>query len=224
MATHSHDVLRHVSRVITETAGTAPEHVRDWLNITEGTEPRDAATVIIFDKDGPEAKVWVMQRHAQMKFAPNRVVFPGGGVDPIDQEDDDPLRAAAVREVIEEADVTLAPEDLYLWSRWVTPIFERRRYDTFFFVARLPEGQVARDVSGEADRADWMRPADLLAAHDAGVIQLLAPTWAVLKEMADLGSFEAVLAAAQERIVEPILGRIRLVGERLEWIYPGDPE
>src|SRR5690606_18220179 len=138
VATHSFDVLRHVSRVVTETAGTAPQHVRDWVKVTEGTTPRDAATVIIFDTDGRDAKVWVMQRHGQMQVAPNRIVFPGGGVDPVDLEQPDPLRAAAVREVAEEADVMLAPDDLFLWSRWVTPVFERRRYDTYFFVARLP--------------------------------------------------------------------------------------
>lgn len=221
MASHSHDVLRHVPRIITD-AGTAPPRMRDWLTITEGVTPRDAATVIVFDADGRDAKVWLMMRHGKMTFAPNRVVFPGGAVDPIDLSAPDPIRAAAVRELAEEADLHLTPEDLWLWARWITPVFESRRYDTWFFVARLPEGQQARDVSGEADRADWMRPADALAAHDAGVIQLLAPTWSVLKEMADLGSFDAVVAAASDRIVEPVLGEIRLVDDTYEWYYPGD--
>ena len=44
------------------------------------------------------------------------------------------------------------------WAHWVTPRFEPRRYDTWFFLAALPAGQQARDVSGEADRASWIEP------------------------------------------------------------------
>ena len=46
------------------------------------------------------------------------------------------------------------------WAHWITPEFEERRYDTWFFVAALPEGQRTRDVSGEADHTVWIRPAD----------------------------------------------------------------
>ena len=40
-------------------------------------------------------------------------------------------------------------------AHWVTPEFEPRRYDTWFFAALLPAGQVADDLTTEADQADW---------------------------------------------------------------------
>ena len=53
-------------------------------------------------------------------------------------------------------------------GRWVTPDFEPRRYDTFFFAALLPEGQIPDDDTSEADHADWTDPAELLAAYEIG--------------------------------------------------------
>ena len=49
------------------------------------------------------------------------------------------------------------------FAHWITPPIEPRRYDTKFFVAALPVGQEARDVSGEADEAAWLTPAEALA-------------------------------------------------------------
>ena len=61
-------------------------------------------------------------------------------------------------------------------GRWVTPEFEPRRYDTFFFAALLPEGQIPDDDTSEADHADWTDPAELLAAYEMGEAILLPPT------------------------------------------------
>jgi 8-oxo-dGTP pyrophosphatase MutT (NUDIX family) len=36
------------------------------------------------------------------------------------------------------------------WSGWLTPVFEPRRYRTWFFVAALPGGQRTRDESSES--------------------------------------------------------------------------
>lgn len=46
------------------------------------------------------------------------------------------------------------------WARWITPAFEERRYDTWFFVAALPPGQRAAREVGEADRVAWLTPAE----------------------------------------------------------------
>ena len=45
------------------------------------------------------------------------------------------------------------------WANWVTPEEERtRRYDTFFFVGALPEGQRADGENTESDKAGWATP------------------------------------------------------------------
>lgn len=110
-------------------------------------------------------QTYLLHRHARMPSAPSTVVFPGRGVDPVDGSGGtDPVRACALRETYEETGVRLGEGDLHAWAHWTTPEFEPRRHDTRFFVAALPDGQVARDVSGETDRAEWTAPAAALDA------------------------------------------------------------
>jgi 8-oxo-dGTP pyrophosphatase MutT (NUDIX family) len=47
--------------------------------------PKDAATLILIDRSGPQPKVLLGKRHRGHKFMPGKYVFPGGGVEPADQ-------------------------------------------------------------------------------------------------------------------------------------------
>ena len=155
-----------------------------------------------------------------MAFAASMVVFPGGGLDPIDEAAPDPVRACAVRETIEETGVGLAPEALLDWAHWITPDPEPRRFDTRFFVAVLPTGQQARDVSGETDRAAWTAPADALAAGDRGEIGLMPPTLSILLELAEAGSVERLLDRATDRVITTVRPRILRDGTGWRFDYP----
>lgn len=106
---------------------------------------------------------------------------------------------AHLAEVLARRGLVLRSDLLGAWARWVTPEFETRRFDTYFFVAALPEGQLPRDVSGEADLTTWMRPADAVAGYEAGRMAMLPPTIAVLREIAAYQDIAAVLAAAADR-------------------------
>ena len=61
-------------------------------------------------------------------------------------------------------------------SHWVTPEFEPRRYDTFFFTALLPAGQIPDGRTTEASGADWVDPLWLFDQAAAGAVLLLPPT------------------------------------------------
>ncbi|MEV0001186.1 NUDIX hydrolase [Micromonospora sp. NPDC050980] len=95
--------------------------------------------------------------------------------------------------------LTLRSDLLLPWTRWITPEFEPRRFDTYFFVALLPAGQRTRDVSGEADHTLWLRPADALARAEAGELTMLPPTMVTLAEIAAAGDLAGVARAAAER-------------------------
>ncbi|MFG3576969.1 NUDIX hydrolase [Micromonospora chersina] len=95
--------------------------------------------------------------------------------------------------------LTLRSDLLLPWSRWITPEFEPRRFDTYFFVALLPEGQRTRDVSGEADHTLWLRPADALARAEAGELTMLPPTMVTLAQVAAAGDLAGVARAAATR-------------------------
>ncbi|WP_328989233.1 NUDIX hydrolase [Kribbella sp. NBC_01245] len=101
------------------------------------------------------------------------------------------------------------------WAHWTTPEFEPRRYDTAFFVAALPVGQITRDVSGESDQVAWMRPADAVAAVEAGEMAMLPPTYLCCRDVAAHETVDAVLAESADRPIPSILPTLRLDGEHV---------
>lgn len=171
-----------------------------------------AASVVLIRDDDAGLMTYLLHRHDAMPFAAGMVVFPGGRTEPGESPVD-----CAIRETLEETGVTVAGSRLLPWAHWITPEFERRRYDTEFFVALLPEGATAQDVSGETDRADWERPADTLADLAAGRIGMLPPTISILLELADLDSWSAVQDAARDRVITAVLPRV--VRREGAWVY-----
>lgn len=188
---------------------------RRWFEAGSPTpEPRLAATVVLARDGADGIEVFLQRRAATMAFAPSMVVFPGGRVDPADHDAAvDPrlvasvaegfgvtvevargVVAAAVREVEEEAGVRLGPDELRPRTRWVTPAFEPRRYDTFFFTARLPEGQEAVGTTTETTEDFWGSAPSILALADAGRLRLMPPTVVTLEQVASFGTVEELLA------------------------------
>lgn len=72
--------------------------------------------------------------------------------------------------------LVLRSDLLHLRSHWVTPASEARRYDTYFFLARLPKGQHADGRTSEAVEAAWIAPGEALSRFDAGLLKLVPPT------------------------------------------------
>jgi 8-oxo-dGTP pyrophosphatase MutT (NUDIX family) len=95
--------------------------------------------------------------------------------------------------------LVLRSDLLGAWSGWLTPVFEPRRYRTWFFVAMLPTGQRTRDVSSESSSVAWMGALDAASAVDAGQLLMLPPTYLTCLEVGLHSSPAAVLAAAAER-------------------------
>ena len=131
-------------------------------------------------------------------------------------------RTLAFTELLAAGGLVLRSDLLGAWAHWITPAFEPRRYDTRFFVALLPQGQLPRDVSGEADRVCWMRPAGAVAAADAGELAMLPPTYAALVELAGFARAEDVLAAAADRPIAPVLPQVEVDGDAAVLRLPGD--
>ena len=94
---------------------------------------------------------------------------------------------------------------------WLTPVFEPRRYRTWFFVATLPEGQVTRDVSGESDKVVWMSVRDAIRSVDEGDMLMLPPTYATLCELYDAQTPADALAHAASlpwEMIEPSVDEV----------------
>jgi 8-oxo-dGTP pyrophosphatase MutT (NUDIX family) len=189
------------------------------LNPGAPTEPRAAATVIVLRGGEERLEVLLVQRNPAARFMPGAWVFPGGALD--GSED---ARTAAVREVAEEASVTLPdPAALVPFSRWITPAEVRIRFDTLFLLAPAPPDADPRPDGGETVGAGWHAPRDALAAYERGELELVFPTIKTLQQLSGFATASELLAWADGREVEPIEPQVLVEGEIARIVLPGEP-
>jgi len=194
------------------------------LNTGEPVRPRQAASVILLRGGGDALEVLLVKRTPKARFMGGVWVFPGGAVDADEGDGDSAHRAAALRELSEEAAITLDdPDALVKFSRWITPAAVTIRFDTHFFLAPLPDGQEPRIDGEECVDLGWYTPAAALDAHHAQDIVLVFPT---IKHLEQLGEFDTVaelLDYARGRDVLPIEPRVVVEGEVARILLPGEP-
>ncbi|MFI6345242.1 NUDIX hydrolase [Streptomyces sp. NPDC050560] len=119
---------------------------------------------------------------------------------------------------LERRGLMLRSDLLAAWARWITPEFEPRRYDTWFFVAVLPPGQrtipqgpeATTGPPGEADLAVWLTPGEAARRYDAGDVVMMPPTIATLRTLSGYATADQALRAAAERDLAPVLAKARL--------------
>jgi 8-oxo-dGTP pyrophosphatase MutT (NUDIX family) len=192
------------------------------LNTSDAVaEPRQAATVIVLRGGDTALEVLLVQRTPSARFMGGVWVFPGGAVDVAEGEGDAAHRAAAVRELQEEAAVVLpGPDGLVRFSRWITPAQIAIRFDTHFFLAELPAGQEPRVDGTECVDLRWLTPR---AALGRGELALVFPTIKHLEQLSGFDSAAALLTYARGRRVEPVEPRVVVEGEVARVLLPGEP-
>ena len=162
--------------------------------------------------------------------------------------EDAAIATAAVRECFEEAGVWLGdgePSDalrdalnhrqgslcaddslvadlerLTLYSRWVTPTAEPKRYDALFFITQLRADEFFTPQADQSETVDsaWFSPQEAVDAHKRGEIFLAPPTLLTLMELARYSSFEEL--ASQEHDIEPVMP-VHRKNPDLEILLPG---
>jgi 8-oxo-dGTP pyrophosphatase MutT (NUDIX family) len=199
-------------------------------NAGPATDPREAATVILLRGGEQTLEVLLVQRTASAHFMGGVWVFPGGAVEDGDTRPGDPaggasaLRRAAARELREEAGVALSDlDELVEFSRWITPAEVRRRFDTHFFLARLPGGQEPRVDGQECVAFRWFTPRAALAARGTGEIALVFPTIKHLEQLSSFPSAEVLLSRSRGLEVRPVQPRVAIDGETPRVLLPGEP-
>jgi 8-oxo-dGTP pyrophosphatase MutT (NUDIX family) len=202
----------------------------EHVNTGPVTTPRIAASVILVRGGDAGLELLLVQRNPEARFMGGVWVFPGGAVDPGDGATADPealqyaLRAAAQREVAEEAGVQLADADhLVPFSRWITPAHLRTRFDTWFFVAPAPHGAEPRIDGRECVDARWSSARQALAEHRAGRLPLVFPTIKHLEQLSAFANANQLIEYAYMQEIEPIEPRVVMVGDQAQVLLPGDP-
>jgi 8-oxo-dGTP pyrophosphatase MutT (NUDIX family) len=193
------------------------------LNPGTETVPRPAATVILLRGEERTLEVLLAQRNPEARFMGGAWVFPGGAVNSEDGSGEPGLRAAATRELREEAGIGLGdPGRLVIFSRWITPPEVKIRFDTWFFLAAAPAGAEPRVDGREMVDSGWFTPDAALAAAADGEILLVFPTIKHLEQLAGFSSARAVIEHARSRTVQPVQPRVLLTGETARIVLPGE--
>ena len=97
-------------------------------------------------------------------------------------------RTSSLGEVLIENGLVLRSDLIVAKAHWLTPVFEPRRFDTWFFAALMPPHQLADGETSEADEAGWVVPDDLLREYAAGSALMLPPTVMCVEQIRDAGS------------------------------------
>jgi 8-oxo-dGTP pyrophosphatase MutT (NUDIX family) len=226
----------------------------------EPSVPIPAATILLLRDAAEGLEVFMVVRHHRIDFASGALVFPGGKVDPQDEDESllsrlaaypqstpmqSKLRAAAIREVFEESGILLAREasgtavkpdarsdawraalnantrtlgdivaegnlslasdDLVHYSHWITPPMMPKRFDTHFYLARVPAGQIADHDGHENVDSVWIRPQQVIKDAESKTRTVIFPTLSNVIRLAQYGSVAAAFAGALNRAVEPIM-------------------
>jgi len=93
--------------------------------------------------------------------------------------------------------LVLAADRLLYFSHWLTPEQAPRRFDTRFFVTRMPSAQETAAHHWETAGAEWVAPALALEAAREGRWRMIAPTLTTLRSIATLSSVDAIDAAVR---------------------------
>jgi 8-oxo-dGTP pyrophosphatase MutT (NUDIX family) len=126
-------------------------------------------------------------------------------------------------DVVRGERLRLALDVLVHFAHWVTPSIDIKRFDTRFFVTRVPPEQVPVHDNHEATDSTWVRPAAAIHGVASGAFMLPPPTWATLRELEHFATVDAALSWAATRPVHRREPRVIEEGDRRRIILPGDP-
>jgi 8-oxo-dGTP pyrophosphatase MutT (NUDIX family) len=208
-----HSAMDFVAGVMVFPGGGVDARDRNAEIAWFGPEPAWWATQLGVDVDLAGALVCAAARET---FEESGVLFAGSADDP-DLLVDDASAYRAQRHALESKELSFADflhdEKLVLradllrpWANWVTPKEERtRRYDTYFFVGALPDGQRADGENTETDKAFWTTPQAALDEFAEGKSFLLPPTWTQLDSLNNRTVAEVLAVERKIVAVEPHL-------------------
>ena len=183
-----------------------------------------AATVIVCREQDGQLEVLLLKRNPAMKNMGGIWVFPGGKVDAVDPGStiEAQARAAAIREVEEEAGLQLPAAGLLDFSHWLTPSIVKRRFATWFYICAANVGEDVTVDGEEMVEHPWIIPAAALAQHQTGELLMPPPTLVSLHDVAEHSTFEALVKTVTHRQPPYFFPTIVQRDEGMIFLYPGD--
>ncbi len=118
----------------------------------------------------------------------------------------------------------LATDQLHYYAHWITPEAFPQRFDTRFFLARLPAGQEASHDQKETTQGVWLTPSEAIQANSAGEAPLSPPTLKTLEDLSRVSRLDALFSTLERRVIEPVLPVLNRLAGQMFLVYPWEPE
>ena len=134
--------------------------------------------------------------------------------------------SVALLDLCKKEGLRLATDEIFYVSHWITPVGERRRFDTRFFIARAPAAQEPLHDDGETIESFWISPQEAIERAHEKDLMLMPPTKANIEFLLPHATTDEVLAAAaQIGIPQAILPKLKIDsdGRVVGIAMPGDP-
>ncbi len=133
-------------------------------------------------------------------------------------------RKLSLNELAAKEKILLAPGLMLPYAHWITPEIEAKRFDTRFFLARLPGGQHATHDDVELVESLWISPEHALDKNDKREIKLMPPTLITLHELSRFNSLEDVFDTTRSSAILPIMPQAFKTDNGFGVKLPHDPE
>jgi len=102
-------------------------------------------------------------------------------------------------DVVRDLEARLDLSMLTTFARWITPPLTPKRFDTWFYVVKAPDDQLAACDGRETVDAEWIPPSEALRLAEAGERKVIFPTRMNLKLLAEAAHAEDAVARAEAR-------------------------
>ncbi len=135
--------------------------------------------------------------------------------------------SVALLDLCKREGLRLTTDDIHYVSHWITPMGEKRRFDTRFFIARAPQAQEPLHDDGETIESFWISPQEAIERAHERDLMLMPPTKANIEFLLPFKTADEVLAAAaQVGMPQTILPKLKIDsdGRVVGIAMPGDPE
>jgi len=190
-------------------------------------EPKPAGTAVLVRDGEPGLELLLLGRTPrEAGKPPGPWVFPGGKIEGADAAASEDIAShacrAAARETHEEAGLEIGADGLVLISRWITPEVSPKRFDTWFFLGRVPADAQVRVDGSEMAAHRWLTPKEALAAHDSREMSLAPPTFVTVSWLLEFDRASDAFETLPKRHYIVFRPRIHRMDGGACILYPGD--
>ena len=107
--------------------------------------------------------------------------------------------------LLSETNLRLRCDELVHFAHWITPTMMPKRFDTHFYIARVPPDQIAAHDGRESVDAVWVTPADAIADAKTGKRTIIFPTLRNLEKLLPFASVHDAIEQTRASNIVPVL-------------------